>query len=206
MKITALIPARDGSGKNLWLLHGLPLVSYPIALATALLKTNIVNRIIVSSDSDKILQLAPSADESWILDRRPSEYSQGTGPIHRWIQDYLFPAYGTPDILLLLQPTSPFCTFSHASACVNILLTNTKYNSAQTVQKVPHNFHMQNRRVSLPSGQIIFEHRSRSWLKKEKDIWRSIRREEIILYPSMNRTGSLGILRWTPIEYPAFIC
>ena len=58
-KIIALIPARGGSksikNKNLALLNGKPLIQYAISSAK---KSKYINRIIVSTDSNKIKSTA----------------------------------------------------------------------------------------------------------------------------------------------------
>ena len=58
-KLIAVIPARGGSKriprKNVKLFHGKPLIAYSIAVA---LKSNLFERVIVSTDDDEIAQIA----------------------------------------------------------------------------------------------------------------------------------------------------
>ena len=76
IKCTAIIPARSGSkgvsDKNIKYLAGKPLISYSIAAAY---KSEMINRIIVSTDSEKYAEIAikEGAEVPFL---RPKEYSQ----------------------------------------------------------------------------------------------------------------------------------
>ena len=53
--------------------------------------------------------------------------------------------YKLPEYFLLIQPTSVFIQKEHLNKIINKLKTN-KFKSAQTIIKVPHQFHAYNQR------------------------------------------------------------
>lgn len=107
MKIIALVPARGGSkgipDKNIRLLAGKPLLQYTLEAAV---QSAVFNQIIVSSDSDKILDLAKKFPVTAY--RRPDVLAQDHTPTNPVIEDVIknFQLDGD-DIVVLLQPTSP---------------------------------------------------------------------------------------------------
>jgi CMP-N,N'-diacetyllegionaminic acid synthase len=111
MKTYAIIPARAGSkgvkGKNTRLLNGEPLVSYSIKAALA---TSTFSRVIVSTDSSEISELAKSlgAEAPFI---RPSEFAQDQSPDHAYIEHaldwFLKHESQEPDLMAILRPTTP---------------------------------------------------------------------------------------------------
>lgn len=114
MKILTIIPARAGSKgipqKNLQKLNGKHLVQYPIECAR---NSRFVNRIIVSTDGEKIADIArKSGAEVPFL--RPKKYSHSNASQ----LDVIIHALGylkknesyTPDIITILHPTNPFTT------------------------------------------------------------------------------------------------
>src|SRR3989338_5088713 len=88
-RILAVIPARGGSKgipkKNLASLGGRPLLCYSIDSAK---KSRFIDRLVVSSDSEEILAVAAEYGAESI--RRPGGFA--------------------PDLVVVLQPTSPFRT------------------------------------------------------------------------------------------------
>src|SRR5206468_292957 len=51
---------------------------------------------------------------------------------------------GVPDVLVLVQPTSPFLAPAHVGAVLKALASNPVAESAQTVTPCPHNHHAWN--------------------------------------------------------------
>src|SRR3990167_1153878 len=82
--IVALIPARAGSaripGKNLRRLAGHPLIAYTIAAAQ---QSGIFQTILVSSDSEDILQIALQMGIAAI--RRPAKWATADSPDIEWV-------------------------------------------------------------------------------------------------------------------------
>lgn len=143
MEILALIPARGGSkgitGKNLVPLLGKALLSYTCEAAK---HSTMLTRIIVSTDDQKIADAA----ESFGIDTpflRPPELAGDTTPM----LDVILHALETlkteenfsPDIFVLLQPTSPLRTGASIDAAVR-LLQETGADTVVSVVAVPHQF------------------------------------------------------------------
>lgn len=105
-----IIPARGGSkgipNKNIKLMHGKPLIAYPIREAEA---SGIIDRTVVTTDSEKIGVIAEAYGAEFI--RRPSELATDSSLVKDVIVHALslLPKY---DYVLLLEPTSPL-TIGH---------------------------------------------------------------------------------------------
>lgn len=114
MNILAIIPARSGSKgipqKNIRLLNGKPLIEYPINCAK---KSKLVNRIIVSTDSEKIAKIAKSAGAD-VPFLRPKEISGDKASqldVLKHTLDFLEKTESyIPDIITWLHATNPFTT------------------------------------------------------------------------------------------------
>lgn len=118
-----VIPARGGSkgvpGKNIKLLNGKPLIHYTIEAARKVFSDD---EIIVSTDSEKIKAVAEETGLN-VPFLRPAQLATD----HSTSQEVLLHAlehftkeHGTPENVILLQPTSPFRTATHikeALAC-----------------------------------------------------------------------------------------
>jgi N-acylneuraminate cytidylyltransferase len=107
----ALIPARAGSQrvthKNIRPLAGHPLLAYTISAARA---SGIFSRIVVSTDSERIRQVALyyGAEAPFL---RPAEFATSTSPDIEWLRHALGElerAGGRYDAFSILRPTSPF--------------------------------------------------------------------------------------------------
>ena len=59
----------------------------------------------------------------------------------------------------LIQPTSPFLQNEHLTKLINVLSSNKKYKSAQTIIKVPHQYHALNQRFLKKQTGFIEEKR-----------------------------------------------
>ena len=110
MNIVAIIPARGGSkgipNKNINILNGLPLISWTIFSA---LKSKLINRVIVSTDSEKIREIA-IANGAEVPYLRPCNLATDDSTTESVIIDmleYLEKERYKTDIVVLLQPTSP---------------------------------------------------------------------------------------------------
>lgn len=125
-KILAIIPARGGSKglpkKNIYPLAGKPLLAWTIEAA---LNSKFINRVVVSSDDKKILEIAEKHGAEPI--ERPAEISSDNSPYNLLIfhaleelekrENYI------PDILVYLQPTSPLRDSENIDRAMT-LLTN----------------------------------------------------------------------------------
>jgi len=139
MKTLAIIPARSGSkgipGKNLIDLCGHPLIDYTISAAQS---CNRINQIFISSDDDNILGYC--ADKGVDTDyKRPKHLAtDATGMVEvvmdalDWLSDN---KKIEPEMVLLLQPTSPLRTSDDINQILSLLDT-TKLQSAISVHKM----------------------------------------------------------------------
>ena len=106
-KITAFIPARGGSktlpGKNIKEFAGKPLIGHSIEYA---LESKLIEEVVVSTDDDKIAKIARKAGARIV--NRPTELSTDSATTESAIHHFVNKFNKKPDILVLLQPTSPY--------------------------------------------------------------------------------------------------
>lgn len=136
LEITAVIPARGGSkgvpDKNIADIAEKPLIAWTIEAAK---KSQFINRIIISTDSQKIADCAQRygvpvpwlRSESLATDDSPV-ISSLIDVVERLKKDENY----IPDYILVLQPTSPFRT----SLDIDNVIEIAKNNSADTVVSV----------------------------------------------------------------------
>lgn len=133
----AIIPARGGSksipDKNIVELAGKPLIAHSIITA---LETPSINRVLVTTDSDKIREISVNynAEAPFV---RPASLAKDDTPdlpvfIHclNWIlekEDY------TPDLIVHLRPTTPFRNPIIIEACIQKLLADPNADSIRGI-------------------------------------------------------------------------
>ena len=125
MKILAIILARGGSkgipGKNLIPINGKPLLYYTIS---ACLNSTLVNRIVVSTNNEKISRAAKQMGAEVV--KRPKKLSGNLAPVDPALEhvlDYLKNKEKyIPDIIILPQNTSPLRTSQHIDEALNLLI------------------------------------------------------------------------------------
>lgn len=139
MKILALIPARSGSKsiphKNIRSLAGKPLIAYSIEHA---IKSKLINRVIVSTDSEYYAEVARSfGAETPFL--RPSEISQDTSNdrdffVHAlsWLKEN---ENYVPDICVQLRPTHPIRKAEDIDTMINLLIERPDADCVRAVVK-----------------------------------------------------------------------
>ena len=137
--VLGLVPARGGSkgvpGKNLRLLAGRPLIAHAAAAAR---ESGIVDRLVLSTDSDEIAD-AGRACGLEVPFLRPAELAADDTPmlpVVRHAVDALAGSGWDPEVVVLLQPTSPLRRGSHIRDAVG-LLRSTGADSVVTVVEVP---------------------------------------------------------------------
>jgi len=139
MKYVGLIPARSGSkgipDKNICLLCGKPLIAYTIEAA---LSSNFLDRVIVSTDSTKIADIAIEygAEVPFL---RPKNLAADDTPdrpvmIHliNWLhenEDYSF------DYLTYLRPTTPLKTSNIIDNALEKISEDQSYSGLRSVTK-----------------------------------------------------------------------
>lgn len=125
MKIIGIIPARGGSKsiplKNIKLLNGKPLIEYSIESALA---SNILDRIIVSTDHDDIDAIVQKYKNVEVF-RRPTELSTDKSSTEEALLNVCDELYARDsyiaDVVLTLEPTSPLRSISTIIRCAEII-------------------------------------------------------------------------------------
>ncbi len=127
MKQLIVIPARSGSkglpGKNWKELNGKPLIQYTLEIALKLFPSQ---EICVTTDSSEVLSIAENLGV-YVPFIRPDELASDTAggqDVLLHAVDYWEKNFYTPDIVILLQPTSPFRKAKHISEALG-LFNNT---------------------------------------------------------------------------------
>ena len=142
MKILGVIPARGGSkgipGKNIKMIAGKPLVVYTIEAALK----SILNRIILSTDDPEIAELSGKYGLP-VPFKRPAELASDTAKSIEVAKHALMIAEqedGTIyDAIMLLQPTTPFRSFSDINEAIRLLNDDHSADSVISVVAVGGN-------------------------------------------------------------------
>jgi len=160
-EVIGLVPARGGSKsvplKNIAPLGGRPLIEYVVRAA---LPSRELRAVICSTDHEGI---AGQVEKLGVdVYPRPAELSGDNSPVSavmRHVIDTWAAKTGHyPEIMVLLQPTSPFLLTEHIDACVAALLAAPEADSSQTIAPVPHNYHAFNQRI-MENGRVRFRFR-----------------------------------------------
>jgi CMP-N,N'-diacetyllegionaminic acid synthase len=123
-RVLAIVPARAGSkglpGKNVRLLHGKPLLAWPILAARG---SAYVDDVIVSTDSRAYADIAAEHGAA-VPFLRPAELASDTAPSIGFIDhalDTLAAAGKAFDYVVLLEPTSPLTEAADIDAALEML-------------------------------------------------------------------------------------
>lgn len=142
MKVLGIIPARGGSkrvpGKNLRLLGGKELVARSIETALGATK---LAAVVLSSDSDEILQVARARYPKVIALKRPDAISTDTALAIEYVRHALAEVKGPFDAVAIIQPSSPFTVPADIDATIAVLEHAPEADSAVSVMKVDHAVH-----------------------------------------------------------------
>lgn len=166
MNILGIIPARGGSKgfprKNLALLKGRPLLSYTCEAA---LRSRTLTGVILSTDDPEMERVGRECgvDVPFI---RPADLAKDDTAMVDVIQHAVLwireNRRETPDILVVLQPTSPLRRAEHIDGAVE-LLSAKDADTVVSVIEVPHQFSpvslmsiSEGRLVPASSGTSIF--------------------------------------------------
>ena len=140
-QILALIPARGGSKgipkKNIKLLGGRPLIVWSIDAAK---QSQLIDRVIVSTDSEEIAEIARAAGaEAPFL--RPAEISQDLTPdtpvfehALAWLKEH---DNFAPDMIVHLRPTGPLRTAEEIDEAIEMLARDPEADSVRSVEDPP---------------------------------------------------------------------
>jgi CMP-N,N'-diacetyllegionaminic acid synthase len=138
--IVALIPARSGSkgvpNKNIKLLAGVPLIAYSIAVA---LKSELIDRVIVSTDSEEYAQIARKygAEVPFL---RPADISGDTATDPQWIShaiEWFKQSEGyVPQYFAHLRPTTPLRDPNIVDDALRGFIDNKEYTALRSAHKM----------------------------------------------------------------------
>jgi CMP-N-acetylneuraminic acid synthetase len=142
MTVLAVVPARAGSkgvpGKNERLLAGKSLVA---RAAEAALASGVVDRAVLSTDSERIAEIGRQAGLE-VPFLRPADLARDDTPMQpviehavAWLEELEY----RPDIVLVLQPTAPLRTGAHVARAV-ALLQESGADSVVSVVEIPRHF------------------------------------------------------------------
>lgn len=137
MKILGFIPARAGSkripNKNVKLLNGRPLIAYTIEAAQ---KSKHINRIVISTDSEKIASVARKYGAEVPFFRPESISKSGSTEMEFFehaLDWFLKNENYEPDLIVLLYPTSPFRKTESIDRAIQEML---KYPEADSLRSI----------------------------------------------------------------------
>lgn len=118
INIIAIIPARGGSkgipGKNIKNFEGKPLISHSIEYAK---DSKLIREIYVSTDDSQIAHISKTAGAKII--KRPARLATDTSTTESAIKHALNNIDNLPDIIILLQPTSPLRPKNSLDSIIN---------------------------------------------------------------------------------------
>ncbi|MGS0696506.1 acylneuraminate cytidylyltransferase family protein [Shewanella sp. 0m-4] len=127
-KILAIIPARGGSKrlprKNILPLSGKPLISWTIEAAK---NSKYIDEVIVSTDDQEIADVAVKSGAK-VPELRPSALSNDSATTES-VVFYTLKKFGKQaDIVILLQPTSPFRNEKHIDEALDLFSTKKAFS------------------------------------------------------------------------------
>jgi len=141
-KVLGIIPARGGSkgipGKNIKLLGGKPLLEYTVDVAR---ESEIFDRIILSTDTQEIAAVGKRLGIE-VPFLRPAELAQDDTamlPVLQNVVQFCEDEGWIPDVVVILQPTSPFRRASHLRKGYE-LLCGSQCDSVVSVEAVPGHY------------------------------------------------------------------
>jgi CMP-N-acetylneuraminic acid synthetase len=163
MRVVALIPAKARSrrlpGKNMKQLAGLPLFMHGVRVALAAVE---IEQVYVSSDSPEILAVAARDSIGGLL--RPPDLCADAATNFQVMCYHLAEwrnAGQEPDILVLLQPTTPFRSAHALDAIIRRFAADPQADSAITVATAARvrghledSYWVPERRATAPSGRM----------------------------------------------------
>jgi N-acylneuraminate cytidylyltransferase/CMP-N,N'-diacetyllegionaminic acid synthase len=140
MSIVGLIPARGGSKevpqKNIKLLAGKPLIAHTIEAARS---SCLLDRVIVSTDSDEIASITETYDAE-VPFMRPKGIALDDTPdrpvMAHFIDWWMAAEGGDLELLVYLRPTTPLKTNDLIDRCIQKLKSDKRLSSVRTITRV----------------------------------------------------------------------
>lgn len=155
--ILAIIPARGGSKgvprKNIKELSGIPLLAHT---STAALNSRYISRAVLSTEDIEIASIGKQLGIE-VPFLRPDFLAQDKSPSLSVIQftlNELEDREGyVPDIVVILQPTSPFRTAAHIDEAIQRYIQSGA-DGLVSVVKIPHNMSPVSAMMKCPEGYL----------------------------------------------------
>lgn len=145
MTILGFIPARGGSKsiphKNMVPLMGRPLLEFGVRAAQ---HAGVIDSFVCSTEDPTIARHARALGVE--VDPRPHHLCADDTPVAEVVLEYLQRTAADVEIIVLIQPTSPFLLPEHVRAVCALLRSTPHACSAQTIAPLPHNHHPLNAR------------------------------------------------------------
>lgn len=140
-KVLAVVPARGGSKgvpqKNIKPLFGKPLIAWSIEAGK---KSKFIDRVIVSTDRDKIAETA-KAYGAEVPFLRPKELAEDLTPDPPVFEHALYflkeKENYVPDIIVHLRPTGPLRTSDEIDSAIELLALHPEADSVRSVEEPP---------------------------------------------------------------------
>ena len=136
VEVLALVPARGGSkglpGKNIRPFAGHPLIAYSIAAG---LQATLVDRVICSTDSEEIAEVAREYG-SEVPFMRPTELAQDDSPDIDFFKHAIVELAKSgyrPDIIVQLRPSDPIRRTGLVDDGVRLLIDNPAADSVRSI-------------------------------------------------------------------------
>jgi CMP-N-acetylneuraminic acid synthetase len=159
MEVVGLIPARGGSKgiprKNLAAVAGRPLIAWTVDAARGARE---LSRVVVSTDDEEIATAA-GLETLW----RPAALADDDTPMLDVVRHAI--AELRPEVLVLLQPTSPLRRAQHIDAAVR-LLHESGADSVVSVVEVPHRYRPE-ALMDVVDGGLVVRGTARTRTEKE---------------------------------------
>jgi CMP-N,N'-diacetyllegionaminic acid synthase len=141
MKNIAIIPARKNSkgvpGKKKRLLNGLPLVCHSIIFAK---DDPNIDKIVINTDDLDIIKFCSKNYDSLDIFKRDSELSKDDTPMVDVILNYIKNVKTLPELIILLQPTSPIRSHKDLDEMLNLMKSDQNIDCVTSVSEVPQHY------------------------------------------------------------------
>jgi CMP-N-acetylneuraminic acid synthetase len=139
-KVLCSISARGGSkgvpNKNIRILGEKPLIAYAI---TESLKSKYIDKVIVSTDSDEIAEVAKSYGAEIL--RRPNTLAEDRTPLidsTQYTMKCMDEKDFRADIIVQLSPTCPFLTIEHIDRSIEMVTDDSGCECSVSLKKIQH--------------------------------------------------------------------
>ncbi len=158
MEILAFIPARAGSkgipGKNMTDLNGKPLLKYTFDAAK---NSSLITRTILSTDDEGFAEYGRENGIEVLM--RSESLSNDTALIKDVLVFHLSKLKEegyVPDIIILLQPTSPLRTSRHIDGSLRKMIEDPEADAVVSLVDVPHEYLPMKIMKTMDDGSVTF--------------------------------------------------